>query len=206
MNNTINLIKKDFLTFIFRKRTLIILLLAISYPFFAPEFITFSTLLIMYSFVVLPFIEEEQFNSNYLNYYLPINKSSFVLARYCMLLIALCLSTFLIFSSNIMTGNFNIEAFSFIASISLFSSILLGTIAIPCFLKFGGSTTRNLFILITVALTFISNNIINSNFLNKIFNIELPTLVLYMIIFSIILFICSLLFSIKIYNTKELKN
>lgn len=186
-----------------------ILVLAFAYPFIVPEFITFSTLIIMYSFVILPFIEEEQFKSNYLNYlnyYLPINKSSFIIARYLMLLIAILLSVLLIFISSIIQNSFNIESFMFLVSLSIFSSILLRTLAIPCFLKFGGSLTRNLFIILTVGSTFISSNIKNSTIINKIFNLNPSLLSFYIIIISIVLFISSLLFSIQIYNKKELKN
>ena len=215
MNNIINLTKMSFtnLKSVYKQIWFIWIVwigVAIFNPFFLNMLFGLSILLTLYQVMAY----EDNNGINYLIAFLPVKRSEYVISRYLLGIGSLLLSTIVIYIVYLVSIKINplkeipIEI---LLPISMTSAILAMSIIIPLVLKFGINKGRVFMSIIIMIITMTPIYIISDisknpkmidNIMNIINNIGIPIIA---ILINIVIILISVFISIKLYQSKEIK-
>ena len=215
MNNIINLTKMSFtnLKSVYKQIWFIWIVwigVAIFNPFFLNMLFGLSILLTLYQVMAY----EDNNGINYLIAFLPVKRSEYVISRYLLGIGSLLLSTIVIYIVYLVSIKINplkeipIEI---LLPISITSAILAMSIIIPLVLKFGINKGRVFMSIIIMIITMTPIYIISDisknpkmidNIMNIINNIGIPIIA---ILINIVIILISAFISIKLYQSKEIK-
>ena len=215
MNNIINLTKMSFtnLKSVYKQIWFIWIVwigVAIFNPFFLNMLFGLSILLTLYQVMAY----EDNNGINYLIAFLPVKRSEYVISRYLLGIGSLLLSTIVIYIVYLVSIKINplkeipIEI---LLPISITSAILAMSIIIPLVLKFGINKGRVFMSIIIMIITMTPIYIISDisknpkmidNIMNIINNIGIPIIA---ILINIVIILISVFISIKLYQSKEIK-
>lgn len=215
MNNIINLTKMSFtnLKSVYKQIWFIWIVwigVAIFNPFFLNMLFGLSILLTLYQVMAY----EDNNGINYLIAFLPVKRSEYVISRYLLGIGSLLLSTIVIYIVYLVSIKINplkeipIEI---LLPISMTSAILAMSIIIPLVLKFGINKGRVFMSIIIMIITMTPIYIISDisknpkmidNIMNIINNIGIPIIA---ILINIVIILISAFISIKLYQSKEIK-
>ena len=215
MNNIINLTKMSFtnLKSVYKQIWFIWIVwigVAIFNPFFLNMLFGLSILLTLYQVMAY----EDNNGINYLIAFLPVKRSEYVISRYLLGIGSLLLSTIVIYIVYLVSMKINplkeipIEI---LLPISITSAILAMSIIIPLVLKFGINKGRVFMSIIIMIITMTPIYIISDisknpkmidNIMNIINNIGIPIIA---ILINIVIILISVFISIKLYQSKEIK-
>ena len=215
MNNIINLTKMSFTNFksVYKQIWFIWIVwigVAIFNPFFLNMLFGLSILLTLYQVMAY----EDNNGINYLIAFLPVKRSEYVISRYLLGIGSLLLSTIVIYIVYLVSIKINplkeipIEI---LLPISITSAILAMSIIIPLVLKCGINKGRVFMSIIIMIITMTPIYIISDisknpkmidNIMNIINNIGIPIIA---ILINIVIILISVFISIKLYQSKEIK-
>lgn len=215
MNNIINLTKMSFtnLKSVYKQIWFIWIVwigVAIFNPFFLNMLFGLSILLTLYQVMAY----EDNNGINYLIAFIPVKRSEYVISRYLLGIGSLLLSTIVIYIVYLVSIKINplkeipIEI---LLPISITSAILAMSIIIPLVLKFGINKGRVFMSIIIMIITMTPIYIISDisknpkmidNIMNIINNIGIPIIA---ILINIVIILISAFISIKLYQSKEIK-
>lgn len=215
MNNIINLTKMSFtnLKSVYKQIWFIWIVwigVAIFNPFFLNMLFGLSILLTLYQVMAY----EDNNGINYLIAFIPVKRSEYVISRYLLGIGSLLLSTIVIYIVYLVSIKINplkeipIEI---LLPISITSAILAMSIIIPLVLKFGINKGRVFMSIIIMIITMTPIYIISDisknpkmidNIMNIINNIGIPIIA---ILINIVIILISVFISIKLYQSKEIK-
>ena len=215
MNNIINLTKMSFTNFksVYKQIWFIWIVwigVAIFNPFFLNMLFGLSILLTLYQVMAY----EDNNGINYLIAFIPVKRSEYVISRYLLGIGSLLLSTIVIYIVYLVSIKINplkeipIEI---LLPISITSAILAMSIIIPLVLKCGINKGRVFMSIIIMIITMTPIYIISDisknpkmidNIMNIINNIGIPIIA---ILINIVIILISVFISIKLYQSKEIK-
>lgn len=219
MENIINLVKKDLYTITLIKKQLLFFCIA----FFIVSITTYSYIYLMFVLMLYIFFGtncyyEEISSNDYSILSLPVTRADYVIAKYlCNLfyiLICLIIISIVYIALEYLT-KYTINNFSslfMILSICFILGILFISIQIPMIIKFGFAKARYsimaFYIIIGIIFSIFTELLKISKFLSTLSileNNEFLSIIITLLV-TLSIFIISLLFSIKIYENKELTN
>lgn len=219
MENIINLVKKDLYTIPLIKKQLLFFCIAFSIASITTySYIYLMFVLMLYIFFGMNCYYEEISSNDYSILSLPVTRVDYVIAKYlCNLfyiLICLIIISIVYIALEYLT-KYTINNFSslfMILSICFILGILFISIQIPMMIKFGFAKARysimGFYIIIGIIFSIFTELLKIPKFLSTLSileNNEFLSIIITLLV-TLSIFIISLLFSIKIYENKELTN